>query len=189
MSELVSESVPFHQDAFKLQFRLLPLLVAVAGVVLAASGYFAWQENEIRQAANAQAGSFLQIASELELFHEATGRYPTDEEALAVLAEALEGTSEGPVPIWLMDEWGRPIKYAAVSDDAEMPFDLVSRGANGIDDAGAGDDISWRKGFDMRVYPRHTEALWGVAGLLYSVVVLLFVITWYQAWRRPAVVQ
>ena len=189
MSESVSESVPLHQDPFKLQFRLLPVLLVVAGFVLAASGYFALQENAIRQAANAQAGSFLQMASELELFNEAAGRYPTEEEGLAVLAEALGATSEGPLPVWLMDEWGRPIKYATVSEDAEMPFDLISRGANGVDDAGAGDDISWRKGFDMRAYPRHTEALWGVAGVLYFVVVLLFVVTWYQAGRSPAVVQ
>lgn len=185
MSGPVPESVSFKQDLVKLQFRLLPLLLLAVGLVVAASGYFAWQENAIRRAASAQTGSFLQMASELELFHETTGRYPTNEEGLKVLAEALIGSSDGPLPIWLMDEWGRPVKYEIVSEDAEMPFDLISRGADGVDDAGKGDDISWRGGFDMQVYPRHSEILLGVAGSLYLVVVSLFVLTWFSVPSRP----
>lgn len=185
MSESEPQTVPISRDLIKLQFRVLPLLLAVVGVVLAGGGYFAWRENRARQVANQQARSFLEVTSEIEAFHEATGRYPTNREGLDVLVEAVEGTSDGLLPVWLMDEWGRPISYAVVSGDAEMPFELHSCGANGVDDGGFFDDISWRKGFQTSVYSQHTAALWIVAGVLYTVVVLLFAMTWLQARRVP----
>ena len=185
MSESEPQGVSSRRDLVKLQFRALPLLLAVMGVVLGGSGYFAWQENQERQVANRQARSFLEMASEIETFREATGRYPTNEEGLDVLVEAVEETADGPLPVWFMDEWGRPITYAVVSGDAEMPFELHSCGANGVDDGGYFDDISWRNGFQTSIYPRHTAALWLVAGALYSVVIVLFVLTWLQARRIP----
>ena len=105
------------------------------------------------------------IKSALKNFNMDFGRWPTEEEGLAVLwdKEVLDpeadlnkylpgGYLEEPVPT---DQWGNEWGYRFPSArEDETQYDLWSWGPNGEDEEGDGDDItSWRKddlegGFD-----------------------------------------
>jgi len=110
------------------------------------------------------------IKSTLKMFRMDYGRWPTEEEGVAVLwdKELLDPEAdvakypaetylEEPVPV---DQWGNEwgYRFPSMRDD-ETQYDLWSYGPNGEDEDGEGDDItSWRKdddegGFDDGLMP------------------------------------
>jgi hypothetical protein len=62
-------------------------------------------------------------------------RAPTAQEGLSVLEMKV------PVPF---DGWGRPIIFKSVSSNTSSEFQVYSRGKNGVDENGDGDDMSYR---------------------------------------------
>jgi hypothetical protein len=64
-------------------------------------------------------------------------RLPSVEEGLSVLEMKVR------IPL---DGWGRPIIFKRNDSSASSRFQLYSRGKNGIDENGAGDDMSYRSG-------------------------------------------
>jgi len=82
------------------------------------------------------------IATSLELYRVDAGRYPNQQEGLAVLVKAPPGAVSwnGPYlgnPSGLVDPWTRPYRYAIPGKHGE--FDVVSLGADDRE-GGSGED-------------------------------------------------
>ena len=69
------------------------------------------------------------IVHALNVFYAECGRYPTNEEGLAVLKSAGEKFPEPLLEGGLEDPWGRPYQYN--SPGASAPFEVISYGADG----------------------------------------------------------
>jgi hypothetical protein len=83
-------------------------------------------------------GMIPNTSAALDAFHSASGHLPTEEEGLAVLLRPV--SVAGPYLKWIpTDPWGNALVYRlSAPGDA---FSVYSRGRNGVDELGGGDDI------------------------------------------------
>lgn len=79
------------------------------------------------------------IRQALDAFKKDHGRYPTTEESLGVLVDRPPARAYIVSQHAITDPWGHV--YVFRSDSQRGSFELYSRGPNGIDEAGHGDDI------------------------------------------------
>ena len=123
----------------KAGFTLVELLVVL--VILMVIGTIAVQNfsgQEDKAKVKAARASFTTLENALERFKLDMGRYPTEEEGLAVLITAPEDDdgSWGPKYLkkdrYLQDAWGNDYVYTAPGPDDE-PFEIVSYGADGAE--------------------------------------------------------
>lgn len=78
----------------------------------------------------------------LEDFRRATGRFPTSEEGLQILAHEVGAWKpHSLVAASLVDSWGNEFVYRIPATLGRSSYDLYSRGPNGADDGGTSDDI------------------------------------------------
>ena len=76
----------------------------------------------------------------LELYTKQHGAYPTADQSLTALCDQLGQRGYLVCPHALNDPWGNPYVYR--SPDAQRhSYQLYSRGPNGLDEGGRGDDI------------------------------------------------
>ncbi|HWE00781.1 MAG TPA: type II secretion system major pseudopilin GspG [Tepidisphaeraceae bacterium] len=85
------------------------------------------------------------ICDALEGFYAASGRYPTNEEGIAALAQKTDKSPEPLLKEMPIDPWGRPYQYNQPGRNGE-PYEVVSFGADGREGGeGADADIySWK---------------------------------------------
>ena len=134
-------------------FTLVEVLIAIA-IVAILGGLVAinFIGTEDRQKPKLVAEDLRRISSALDQFRIEFGRYPTEEEGIAVLwdRESLETEDEADTDRWsaLLSEpkpndlWGNPWNYRAESEYEGEPYDLWSNGEDG--EEGTDDDIvSW----------------------------------------------
>jgi len=123
----------------KAGFTLVELLVVL--VILMVIGTIAVQNfsgQEDKAKVKAARASFTTLENALERFKLDMGRYPTEEEGLAVLMVAPEGDegSWGPKYLkkdrFLQDAWGNDYVYTAPGPDGE-PYEIISYGADGAE--------------------------------------------------------
>ena len=112
--------------------EILVVLVLIGIVMGIVAGNFIGQGEEAKR--KAAAIEISQIAATLDLFKLEVGRYPTTQEGLQALITAPAGVSNWNGPYWKKssipkDPWGNEYKYT--SPGAEMPYDIVSYGADG----------------------------------------------------------
>jgi general secretion pathway protein G len=84
-----------------------------------------------------------QISNALQLFYTENNRYPSNDEGLAILAEASKNHPGGILQGDLLDPWGHG--YVYVYPGLHGTFDILSYGANG-QEGGEGADrdiVSW----------------------------------------------
>jgi general secretion pathway protein G len=89
-------------------------------------------------AARADLGGLLQA---LEAFKKDHGRYPTPDESLDALIDPSPGRGYVISRHAITDPWGHVFVYRAPGPKQEGGLMVYSRGPNGIDEGGAGDDI------------------------------------------------
>lgn len=86
------------------------------------------------------------ICDAVEAFNLAYGRYPSNEEGLAVLTQKTDKLTDPPLrQNQLTDPWGKPYQYNQPGRNNE-PFEVISYGADGRE-GGSGEDadiISWQ---------------------------------------------
>ena len=120
-------------------FTLVELLVVL--VILMVIGTIAVQNfsgQEDKAKVKATRASFTTLENALERFKLDMGRYPTEEEGLAVLITAPEDDDGrwGPKYLkkdrYLQDAWGNDYVYTAPGPDGEA-FQIVSLGADGAE--------------------------------------------------------
>ena len=125
------------QKQNKAGFTLVELLVVL--VILMVIGTIAVQNfsgQEDKAKVKAVRASFTTLENALERFKLDMGRYPTEEEGLAVLITAPEDDdgSWGPKYLkkerYLSDAWGNEYAFTVPGTDGE-PFAIVSYGADG----------------------------------------------------------
>jgi len=81
------------------------------------------------------------IVQALETFYATYGRYPTNEEGLAILTRPTEKLPEKLLDGEPIDPWGRPYQYN--SPGANGPYEVISYGADGRE-GGQGADADVR---------------------------------------------
>ncbi|MEM1423399.1 MAG: type II secretion system protein GspG [Planctomycetota bacterium] len=146
-----------HRRHARRAFTLVEVLIAIA-IVAILGGLVAinFIGTEDRQKPRLAAEELRRISSALDAFRIEHGRYPTEDEGIAVLwsAETFESDSDDigadaesgwtsflsdPKP---NDLWGNPWNYRAESEYEGEPYDLWSNGEDG--EEGTDDDIvSW----------------------------------------------
>jgi hypothetical protein len=81
----------------------------------------------------------------------------------------------------LQDAWGQPLIYRHPAEHGTAAFDLYSIGVNGIDERGAGDDISNWQAFDAAAYSGSFDPFeWGLIASIFDLPVLILV---WLCWR------
>lgn len=92
---------------------------------------------------NAARAEIANMCTALEAFHSANGRYPDNEEGLAVLAQPSEKHAEPILPKIQNDPWGHPYQYNRPG--REGPYEVICFGADGRPggDGGDKDIVSW----------------------------------------------
>ena len=90
---------------------------------------------------NAARGEIATVRDGVEAFYLSAGRYPTNEEGLAVLTRTSDRNPEPILPRVPTDPWGKP--YVYLSPGRTEPYEVVSLGADGREGGTGGDaDIS-----------------------------------------------
>jgi len=123
-------------------FSLVEIMVVIviigllAGVVsINVRGYL------IKAKQNTARQEIATIISALESFYGTYGRYPGNEEGLAILTRPSEKMPEGPLQGKLVDPWKNPYQYN--SPGANGPYEVICYGADGREGGdGADADIS-----------------------------------------------
>lgn len=70
------------------------------------------------------------LVQAVEQYFLQTGRYPTNDQGLEVLAQPLESTGDSLIKRVPVDPWGEPYKYSNPGPNNE-PFEIISYGADG----------------------------------------------------------
>jgi general secretion pathway protein G len=92
-----------------------------------------------QNAARAEIGN---ISSALETFNTLYGRYPTNDEGLAILTQKTDKLPEGLLKEVPSDPWGHPYQYNVPGQDGQ-PYEVICLGADGKEGGdGADADIS-----------------------------------------------
>ena len=117
---------------------VLALMAIIAGVVTVNVRHFT-----VKGKRNAARVEIATLRDAVEAFHNSTGRYPSNDEGLAVLAQKSAAGTEPLISQVAVDPWGRPYVYNQPGRDG--PYEIVSLGADGRDGGEGGDaDIaSW----------------------------------------------
>jgi general secretion pathway protein G len=132
-------------------FSLVEMLVVIAiiGLLVGLVGprVIGYLSDSKIKAARIQIEGF---SAALDLYHLDNGRYPNSSEGLAALAKKPEGATNWNGPYLKAnavpnDPWGRPYIYA--SPGQHGPYDIMSLGPEGREDAGAGSSTiaSWQR--------------------------------------------
>ncbi len=101
---------------------LVVMALILGGVVF----FIAHQQDDEHPTRGLQAPTDLvQVATALELYRDAMGSYPSEEEGLRVLAGRFLPKSE------LSDGWGTPIRYVQLSLRGQQSYRICSAGADG----------------------------------------------------------
>jgi general secretion pathway protein G len=92
-----------------------------------------------QNAARAEIGN---ICSALETFNTLYGRYPTNDEGLAILTQKTDKLPEGLLKEVPSDPWGHPYQYNVPGQESQ-PYEVICFGADGKEGGdGADADIS-----------------------------------------------
>jgi general secretion pathway protein G len=116
----------------------LMLVLAIIGVLTAVAAWSVFGQGE-RAKKKATRATMAMIKSALDQYHLEKSMYPT----------ALEALQSGNTPLLdkdkpLEDGWKQRFLYQAPGSNGH-PFDLFSKGGNGVFDNGGGDDLDyWR---------------------------------------------
>ena len=107
---------------------------------------------------NAARTEISNICSALESFYSVEGRYPTNDEGLAQLAQKTERIPEPLLAGLPVDPWGRPYQYLQPGRN-NRPYEVISYGADGREGGqGADADIcSW----NLREAPSRVQSATG----------------------------
>ena len=115
---------------------VLALIAVLAGVVT-----IGVRRQMTKGKQNAARGEIATVRNAVELFYQSAGRYPTNEEGLAVLARTTPRDPEPILPRVPTDPWGRP--YVYLQPGRTEAYEVISLGADGREGGGGGDaDIS-----------------------------------------------
>jgi general secretion pathway protein G len=117
---------------------VLALIGLLAGVVTVSA-----RAIMLRGKQNAARGEIATICSALETFYTAYGRYPSNDEGLAILNRKTEKFAEPLLSQSQLDPWGRA--YVYVQPGREHAYDVICLGADGRE-GGEGADadiVSW----------------------------------------------
>jgi general secretion pathway protein G len=92
---------------------------------------------------NAARAEIASIRQALEQFYSVYGRYPTNEEGLAVLRKPTDRISEPLLTQDPKDPWGRAYQYN--SPGRNEPYEVICFGADGREGGGGADSdiVSW----------------------------------------------
>jgi general secretion pathway protein G len=104
---------------------------------------------------NAARAEIATICDAIEAFYTAEGRYPTNEEGLAVLSNKPDNGAEPLLRQAPVDPWGHPYQYNCPGRNGE-PYEVICFGADGREGGeGADADIySW----SLKAPPDHGVA-------------------------------
>jgi general secretion pathway protein G len=123
---------------------VLALMAILAGIVSVSVHHLLVKGKQ--DAAKAQ---IAQLRTAVEQFFIDTGRYPTNDEGLAVLARRSEKVAEPLIPQVPLDPWDHPYEY--LCPGLTQPYAIVCLGADGRPGGtGADGDISSE---DLRATP------------------------------------
>ncbi len=115
---------------------VLALMAILAGIVSVSVHHILVKGKQ--DAAKAEISSLQQA---VEHFYIATGRYPTNDEGLAVLAERSDKIPEPLIPRMPIDPWDHPYEY--LRPGVTQPYAIICLGADGrTGGSGADGDIS-----------------------------------------------
>lgn len=117
---------------------VLALMAILAGVVTVSVRHFT-----VKGKQNAARIEIATLRDAVEAFHISTGRYPTNDEGLAVLAQRGAAGAEPLISQVASDPWGHPYVYNQPGRNG--PYEIICLGADGRDGGEGGDaDIaSW----------------------------------------------
>jgi len=120
------------------------LLTAAAAALIAFAASLAWISLRRGGTSDAKGKTIarlevLRIA--LDEFYRTNQRYPTESEGLAPLTSEASGilAANPPIHAIALDGWNRPFVYRMAGEARPV---LYSIGANGVDEHGAGDDLT-----------------------------------------------
>ena len=123
---------------------VLALMAILAGIVSVSVHHLLVKGKQ--DAAKAQ---IAQLRTAVEQFFVETGRYPTNDEGLAVLTRKTERVPEPLIPQVPLDPWGRPFEY--LCPGITQPYAIICLGADGRPGGtGADGDITSE---DLRATP------------------------------------
>jgi general secretion pathway protein G len=173
-----NDSGPNPRKHRKWQFSLLTFLLVASVASLLGSGYAVWQTHIQNRKALAQYVLLKQVALGVEAFRHDNGRLPSEEEGISALVTP-SSTRDDPRPYLDLDcesdIWGNDVLYRVIGPEGN-DFDLLSLGRNGINEAGAGDDISLQRDYDREAYNDYAAICWNVVVVLFFVLFFVFVL-------------
>lgn len=125
----------FSLIEFTLVLALIGLLTGLVTVNV--------RHHMVRGKQNAARAEIATMRDALESFYTIVGRYPSNDEGLAILTRSSE---QLPEPLLLqkpIDPWGRPYQYNQPGRDG--PYEIICFGADGRDggDGADADMVSW----------------------------------------------
>jgi len=118
---------------------VLALMAILAGIVTVNVRHYL-----IKGKQNAARAEIATLCDAVDAFYTATGRYPTNEEGLAILSSRSDKLSEPLIKQLPSDPWGHPYQYNQPGRNGE-PYEIICFGADGREGGeGADADIfSW----------------------------------------------
>jgi general secretion pathway protein G len=117
---------------------VLALMAILAGIVTINVRHYL-----IKGKQDAARAEIATIADAIEAFYTAQGRYPTNQEGLAVMADK-SGGAEPLLKQMPVDPWGHPYQYNCPGRNGE-PYEVICFGADGREggDGADADIYSW----------------------------------------------
>lgn len=123
----------------------------LAGFIAAVGWEAADASSDLKMGTQAMLGM---IGTELQMFHDDWGRFPTTREGLAILAApGKDGAPYFAKPGFTADRWGAAFVYRCPGRTPGKSYELYSLGPNGIDEGGRGDDLDYWS--DAAAVPRN----------------------------------
>jgi general secretion pathway protein G len=118
---------------------VLALMAILAGIVTINVRHYL-----IKGKQNAARAEIATICDAVEAFYTAEGRYPTNQEGLAVLAARSDAGTEPLLKQMPVDPWGHPYQYNCPGRNGE-PYEVICFGADGREggDGADADIYSW----------------------------------------------
>lgn len=157
-------------NRLKLTFRL--------GIIFSFCLFWIFLLNKIghiRENGALPAQSWIQLTSgNILRFKQSTGHLPIRANAFFFSNAPSNQAIEHDIPAIAHDPWGQPIIYIAPAKYGHLEFDLYSIGKNGIDEHGAGDDISNWNGYNHWYYFELSDS--DVLSILFNLILLLLYI-------------